>query len=149
MRYSYKPYYFDITKIWNAYENGSNTKTGISGVSIFDSNEISLVKLPAPKNSDLSELSYYGNVDKLLTITRVGDKKEGYPIITTGAATVLDNKDELADESTSIHRTFSYNIWKKLGAAFTDQREGVDPVRIKYKSTPHAVLALNYTTDGA
>ena len=147
MRYSYKPYYFDTTKIWNAYENDSNTKTGISGVSIFDSNEISLVKLPAPKNSDLSELSYYGNVDKLLTITRVGDKKEGYPIITTGAATVLDNKDELADESTSIHRTFSYNIWKKLGTAFTDQREGVDPVRIKYKSTPHAVLALNYTTD--
>ena len=149
MRYSYKPYYFDTTKIWNAYENGSSTKTGISGISIFDSNEISLVKLPAPKNSDLSELSYYGNIDKLLTITRVGDKKEGYPIITTGAATVLDNNDELADESTSIHRTFSYNIWKKLGAAFTDQREGVDPVRIKYKSTPHAVLALNYTTGGA
>ena len=149
MRYSYKPYYFSATKIWNAYENGNITKTGISGVSIFDSDEISLVKLPAPKNSDLSELNYYGNVDKLLTITRVGDKKDGYPIITTGAATILDNENELADDSTSIHRTFSHNVWKKLFSPFTDQIEGVDPVRIKYKSTPHAVLALNYTTGGA
>lgn len=149
MRYSYKPYYFSATKIWNAYENGNITKTGISGVSIFDSDEISLVKLPAPKNSDLSELNYYGNVDKLLTITRVGDKKDGYPIITTGAATILDNENELADDSTSIHRTFSHNVWKKLFSPFTDQREGVDPVRIKYKSTPHAVLALNYTAGGA
>lgn len=149
MRYSYKPYYFSTTKIWNAYENGSATKTGISGVSIFDSDEISLVKLPAPKNSDLPELNYYGNVDKLLTITRVGDKKDGYPIITTGVATVLDNENELADDSTSIHRTFSHNVWKKLFSPFTDQREGVDPVRIKYKSTSHAVLALNYTKEGA
>lgn len=149
MRYSYKPYYFSATKIWNAYENGNITKTGISGVSIFDSDEISLVKLPAPKNSDLSDLNYYGNVDKLLTITRVGDKKDGYPIITTGAATILNNKNELADDSTSIHRTFSHNVWKKLFSPFTDQIEGVDPVRIKYKSTPHAVLALNYTTGGA
>lgn len=149
MRYSYKPYYFSATKIWNAYENGNITKTGISGVSIFDSDEISLVKLPAPKNSDLSELNYYGNVDKLLTITRVGDKKDGYPIITTGAATILDNENELADDSTSIHRTFSHNVWKKLFSPFTDKIEGVDPVRIKYKSTPHAVLALNYTTGGA
>ena len=71
-------------------------------MSIFDSDEISLVKLPAPKNSDLPELNYYGNIDKLLTITRVGDKKDGYPIITTGVATVLDNENELADDSTSI-----------------------------------------------
>lgn len=149
MRYSYKPYYFSTIKIWNAYENDNITKTGISGVSIFDSDEISLVKLPAPKYSDLSELNYYGNIDKLLTITRVGDKKGGYPIITTGAATILDNGNELADDSTSIHRTFSHNVWKKLFSPFTDQSEGVDPVRIKYKSTPHAVLALNYTKEGA
>ena len=149
MRYSYKSYYFAPIDIWNAYESGSNTNTGISGVSIFDSDEISLVKLPAPKNSDLPELNYYGNIDKLLTITRVGDKKDGYPIITTGVATVLDNENELADDSTSIHRTFSHNVWKKLFSPFTDQSEGVDPVRIKYKSTPHAVLALNYTKEGA
>ena len=149
MRYSYKSYYFAPIYILNAYESGSNTNTGISGVSIFDSDEISLVKLPAPKNSDLPELNYYGNIDKLLTITRVGDKKDGYPIITTGVATVLDNENELADDSTSIHRTFSHNVWKKLFSPFTDQSEGVDPVRIKYKSTPHAVLALNYTKEGA
>ena len=63
MRYSYKSYYFAPIDIWNAYESGSNTNTGISGVSIFDSDEISLVKLPAPKNSDLPELNYYGNID--------------------------------------------------------------------------------------
>ena len=37
----------------------------------------------------------------------------------------------------------------QVDSKFTDQITGIDPVRIKYKSTPHAVLALNYTTSGA
>lgn len=138
MRYSYKSVYLDSGNIWNAYESGSSTRTGISGVAVFDSNEVSLVRLPAQENSGLTDINYYGNVDKLLTISRIGDKKDGYPIMTTGVQSA----------ETNAHALFS-SSYMQIDSRFTDQITGTDPVRIKYKSTPHAVLALNYTTSGA
>lgn len=138
MRYSYKSVYLDSGNIWNAYASGSSTRTGISGVAVFDSNEVSLVRLPAQENSGLTDINYYGNVDKLLTITRIGDKKDGYPIMTTGVQSA----------ETNAHTLFSSG-YTQIDSRFTDQITGTDPVRIKYKSTPHAVLALNYTTSGA
>lgn len=138
MRYSYKSVYLDSGNIWNAYISGNGTRTGISGVAVFDSNEVSLVRLPAQENSGLTDINYYGNVDKLLTISRIGDKKDGYPIMTTGAQSA----------ETDAHKLFSGN-YMQVDNRFTDQVTGTDPVRIKYKSTPHAVLALNYTTLGA
>lgn len=138
MRYSYKSVYLDSGNIWNAYVSGSSTRTGISGVAVFDSNEVSLVRLPAQENSGLTDINYYGNVDKLLTISRIGDKKDGYPIMTTGVQSA----------ETNAHTLFSSG-YTQVDSKFTDQITGTDPVRIKYKSTPHAVLALNYTTSGA
>ena len=138
MRYSYKSVYLDSGNIWNAYISGNGTRTGISGVAVFDSNEVSLVRLPAQENSGLTDINYYGNVDKLLTISRVGDKKDGYPIMTTGVQSA----------ETNAHTLFSSG-YMQVDSRFTDQITGTDPVRIKYKSTPHAVLALNYTTSGA
>ena len=138
MRFSYKTQYMDSSRIWNAYISGNSTRTGISGIAIFDSNEVSLVRLPAQENSGLSDINYYGNVDKLLTVSRIGDKKDGYPIMTSG----VQNAD------TDAHKLFSGN-YIQVDSKFTDQITGTDPVRIKYKSTPHAVLALNYTTSGA
>lgn len=138
MRYSYKSVYLDSGNIWNAYESGSSTRTGISGVAVFDSNEVSLIRLPAQENSGLTDINYYGNVDKLLTISRIGDKKDGYPIMTTGVQSA----------ETNAHTLFSSG-YMHIDSRFTDQITGTDPVRIKYKSTPHAVLALNYTTSGA
>lgn len=139
IRYSYKTAYLDSENIWKAYSEESDKKdinTGISGVSIFDSNEVSLIKLSAPKNSNLEDINYYGNIDKLLSISRIGDKKNGYPIIITGVQST----------ETNAHKLFSNN-YLKLTDTYTEQITGVDPVRIKYKSTPHAVLALNYTKD--
>lgn len=138
MRFSYKTQYMNPDKIWNAYVSGDSTRTGISGVAVFDSNEVSLVRLPAQENSGLSDINYYGNVDKLLTVSRIGDKKDGYPIMTSG----VQNAD------TDAHKLFSGG-YMQIDSKFTDQITGTDPVRIKYKSTPHAVLALNYTTSGA
>lgn len=138
MRFSYKTQYMDSDRIWNAYISGNSTRTGISGIAVFDSNEVSLVRLPAQENSGLSDINYYGNVDKLLTVSRIGDKKDGYPIMTSG----VQNAD------TDAHKLFSGG-YIQVDSRFTDQITGTDPVRIKYKSTPHAVLALNYTTSGA
>lgn len=138
IRYSYKSVYLDSDNIWKAYISGNDIRTGISGVAVFDSNEVSLVRLPAQKNSGLTDINYYGNVDKILTISRIGDKKDGYPIMTTGVQSA----------KTSAHALFSGD-YVQVDSSFTKQTTGTDPVRIKYKSTPHAVLALNYTTSGA
>lgn len=138
MRFSYKTQYIRLSKVWNAYIKDNYIRTGISGVAIFDSNEVSLVRLPAQENSGLSDINYYGNVDKLLTVSRIGDKKDGYPIMTSG----------VQNANTDAHKLFSGNF-VQINSKFTDQITGTDPVRIKYKSTPHAVLALNYTTSGA
>lgn len=138
MRFSYKTQYMNPDKIWNAYISGDSTRTGISGIAVFDSNEVSLVRLPAQENSGLSDINYYGNVDKVLTVSRIGDKKDGYPIMTSGVQSA----------ETDAHKLFSGG-YMQINSRYTDQTTGIDPVRIKYKSTPHAVLALNYTTSGA
>lgn len=135
LRYSYNTYFLDIERVVSFYVKDSPTKTGISGISIFDSNEVSLIKVPAPANSGLNDISYYGNVDKVLTISRSGDKKDGYPIVITG----IQNAD------VNSHGLFA-NPFFKLDTTYTDKVTGIDPVRMRYKSTPHAVLALNYTS---
>ena len=136
IRYSYKTQYLKKDNIWNAYEDKSDTKTGISGVSIFDSNEVSLVRIPSPSNSDLPDINYYGNIDKLLTASRIGTKKDGYPIMTSG----------IQSANTHAHEIFK-GTYTQVNSSYSDYVTGTDPVRMKYKSTPHAVLALNYTTN--
>jgi hypothetical protein len=134
MRFSYNTYFLDSGSVFNFYREGSGYETGVSGIVVFDSDEVSLVRLPAQKNSGLGDINYYGNVDKIINISRIGDKKEGYPIMTTG----VQNAD------TNAHSLFSGN-YIQIDGRFTDQVTGVDPVRMKYKSTPHAVIALNFT----
>lgn len=133
MRYSYNTYYLEFYNIYDFYKENDTSKTGISGVAVFDSNEVSLVRLPAQKNSDLSDINYYGNIDKIITYPLIGSKKNGYPIITTGSQ----------NASTDPHSLFVSN-YIKLDNTFTDEITGTDPIRMKYKSTPHAVIALNY-----
>ena len=138
LRFSYKTQYMRKDLVWNAYQEGDNNKTGISGVSVFDSNEISLIRIPGQANSGLSDINYYGNIDKVITVSRVGDKADGYPIMTTG----------VQDEETNAHNLFTGN-YMQVDSRFTEEITGTDPIRMKYKSTPHAVLALNYSLDGS
>lgn len=44
---------------------------------------------------------------------------------------------------TNAHTLFSSG-YTQIDSKFTDQITGTDPVRIKYKSTPHAVLMELY-----
>lgn len=147
---------------WLAYKANDATHTGITGVSIFNSNEQSLVRIPAPANSNLGDLNYYGNVDKVIAATRVDDaysltfdfsdgpkteefnRKNGYPIVVTGVNTAESFAHKLFTGG-----TFPIQFVKRSdGATLTEVPNGTDAVRMKYKSTPHAVFALNYATDG-
>lgn len=132
LRYSFNTCFLDEQTTRNFCNGDKEQFPGISGVTIFDSNEVSVTRIPAPANSGLSDINYYGNVDKIISISRVGDKKNGYPIMTTGCQ----------NPSTNAHSLFSGN-YIQVDSEFTEQITGIDPVRMKYKSTPHAVMALN------
>lgn len=151
-----------FNKPWLAYKANDATHTGITGVSIFNSNEQSLVRIPAPANSNLGDLNYYGNVDKVIAATRVDDaysltvdfldgpktekfnRKDGYPIVVTGVNTAEHFAHQLFTGG-----AFPIQFVKRSdGATLTEVPNGTDAVRMKYKSTPHAVFALNYATDG-
>lgn len=135
LRVSYNSGYFNPNDIWKAYIEGNSYSTGISGVSIFDSNEVSMLKIKSPENSDLQDLAYYGNIDKLIAGNYTGDNK-GYPIMIGGT---------LTDSDVNVHKLFSVPEYLKIGQ--TSINTATTPIRMKYKSTPHAVIALNYTKD--
>lgn len=178
---------------WNA-ERDDDTHTGISGAVIFNSDEQSLVRLPAPSNSGLSDINYYGNIDKIVNITRIdeeyqpkysidnhmywgGDimlrppqyfeqgpeeyrdfakanwdpcnKINGYPMVAVGM-------QDFGMSPSTFHETFAgvpthiYSwIYRYNGSHLFSGKQvyGTEPVSIKYKSSPHAVIAFNYTTD--
>ena len=68
MRFSYNTHFLDSGSIYDFYREGSSSKTGVSGIAVFDSDEVTLVRLPAQKNSGLGDINYYGNVDKVINI---------------------------------------------------------------------------------
>ena len=160
MKFSSFSYF--LNSPWLAYIENDNNHTGITSVSIFNSNEQSLVRIPSPANSGLGDLNYYGNIDKVLAATRVDDsytvtmkfqdgdktetlnRKDGYPIVVTGVNTAATYTHQLF-----VGGSFPIQFVKRSdGAQLTKVPNGTDAVRIKYKSTPHAVFALNWTKDG-
>lgn len=147
LKFSYHTSYYTNESIWRAEVINSQVNTGISDVVIFNSNEVSLVKIPAPLNSGLEDIIYYGNVDKIVNISRYDDvgspiahqsKKYGYPIIVSGENIPGDTDKKVFENGTTLNH---------INAATTTYT-GTDSVRIKYKSSPHAVIALNYTSGG-
>lgn len=104
-----------------------NPVKGITPVQIFNSNEVSLIKIPSPDISKFKYdgINYYGNVDSLITT----DTK--YPLYYSEK----DAEDPNILNPTAQNPTADGNTKVQ---AFTS------PVRVKYKSTPHAVFAFNY-----
>lgn len=160
LRYSSNTIYLDQNKIWNAYVDGNNNYEGISGVTIFDSNEVVMEKLKSQfggwlfQNSE--NISYYGNVDKVIIPSNIGAKGDGYYIAATKAA-IPNNISDIT--GSTIHdvytpkshysyiandRSFDNGLWE-AGNDLSDSKanKGIDPVRMKYKSSTHAVIALN------
>lgn len=179
---------------WNAEVTDDNEHTGISGVAIFNSEEQSLIRIPAPVNSGISDINYYGNIDKIINVTRVDEeyqpqyskdnpmywghnimlrppqyfeqgeenyrdiananwdpcnKINGYPIVAVGMQR-LDLTSSTYHELFAGVPTHIYSWRYKYADSHAFQGKqvyGTEPVSIKYKSTPHAVIAFNYTTD--
>lgn len=178
LRYASTKYF---NTVWYAEEENSSSKTGISGAQIFDSNELSLIKIPAPQNSSMQDINYYGNVDKVVIQHLTGkaplidgntDKFNGsilhdnvigvggmaaYPIV-IGMPYYYQNPDNdtyapnqlfngTARPITAISYVDNDHIYASVSIGNVKYTSANDPVSMKYKSTPHAVIAFNYTTD--
>ncbi len=97
-----------LSSPWEAFKQGDDEHTGITPISIVNSEEQQIVRIPSPENSNLPSLNYLGNIDSVVIPTRndqpytisVGsatktyNKKNGYLII----ATVADSKSKTPHE---------------------------------------------------
>lgn len=115
---------------------------GITNVEIFDSNELSMVKL----FRDNESLVYYGNIDKVIA---PGCKVAGKGSeIGLSINSVITNKtiDELYSGEVK-NTTFVNNIVVTPIGSTVDLKDSErftnSPVSIKYKSGKHAVFAFN------
>jgi hypothetical protein len=122
-----------------------NFEYGITNVSIFDSNEVSLIKIPTPKNSSINTLNYYGNVDTLISATQSFNF-----YVTPNAGVRLGNMSTAAGEPFTQNPLYTIqDIESVIGDFNPSLRTSKEPVRMKYKSSPHAVFALNYGINGS
>lgn len=137
-----------LNNIWSSEEVSS--RNGITPVSIFDSNEVSLVKIPTPKNSGIKSLNYYGNVDTLITTdstyTFYVIPNAGNSIKTALGSFIWDTGKIVSNPFTmfplqDVKQDYSDHL---AGDYATQLKEVKEPVRMKYKSTAHAVFAFNY-----
>lgn len=130
-----------LSKSWS-----SGDKNGITPVSIFNSNEVSLIKIPTPKNSGIRALNYYGNVDTLITT----DSEYTF-YVTPNTGVDLQGSGVIANSFTKIPlQSIKTNYSDNLAGDFKEQLKTTsEPVRMKYKSTPHAVFAFNYLNNSS
>ena len=199
-RYSYNSYYFPGNYTWTP----DNEVSGIKLANIepqAEESEVSLIKIPAPENSDLDDLNYYGSVDKIVVTANGGNKAIGYPIVIAASSRSTDANKEwrssnYGPRAASNHELFTgqydarstsdpyYNtvianhapgtLMEYVPEGFSEttgphapeqdangnwssyinssvrkkywQVSTFDPVRIRFKSTKHAVMAFNYTS---
>lgn len=130
-----------LSKPWS-----SEDENGITPVSIFNSNEVSLIKIPTPKNSGIRALNYYGNVDTLITTDR-----EYTFYVTPNTGVNLQGSGVIANSFTKTPlQSIKTNYSDNLAGDFREQLKTTnEPVRMKYKSTPHAVFAFNYLNNSS
>lgn len=146
LKYSARTRFFNQ----NAIGTINSVLYDITPVSVFSSDQVSLLKIPSPREG-AEDICYFGNVDKLCMPNIGGDKsallylshsklfskqfnsKEGYPII----------QSSVYDDAPSSFYWYSKAF--PAGVNYTDNESysyGTEPVLMRYKSSPHAVFAL-------
>jgi hypothetical protein len=120
---------YDITSTGTDYYNG------ISNVGIFNSDEISNLRI----NTDKS-YNYYGNIDKLITCSKTSTLIDnnhyyGYALYSGMSSSIGIYGQSIAYFTPYSHVTNNYDI-------------STDPISMKYKSTPHGVFKFLNTSGG-
>lgn len=177
LRYSYRTAYFNENKIksegnWHPNTGGSDfmyteipiLQYDLSDAQIFNSNENQILKLNKQHDS-LEDIIYRGNVDSVVVPSLQGeyrtsdlpnnmiskyDKNIGYPIIYGDKLFESDNYNK-QDTFRAPYYYFAYtdkDTHRIVYASPNQLNTGIDPVQLKYKSSPHLVLPLKYHRTG-
>lgn len=133
-----------IGDYYNFEVEGNEYRRGITPVTIFDSDEVSMERLPVPENSiDNEQKTYRGNYSGVI------QSAEDY-FAKVAHYSYEANDPGFWDDSQMFTATPIIAIPTDLGSAphflfgpYT--RKFQDACEIKYKSSPHAVFTLNNT----
>ncbi len=145
LRFSGYNEYLDVNNIW---EENNVTHNGVSDIEIFNSSELEGIRLKAPKNSNLEDFVYYGNIDKIIK----SEISVGYNVVYSNRGWGFPGTKEEAEENdfnfyiNTDEWFFGDYKWSPMREITTNKKKHKlsDPIRIQYKSTPHAVVVLNY-----
>lgn len=124
-----------ISNLRYSYDNlwlNTDIKLPITKTYLFNSNEMSLIKIESNYEDKVDTMNYYGNVDTLVTT------KDKYSFFLTKSTEGDFTSPGLQELATA--KSWSGDYQEQL-------KKGKDPVRLTYKSTPHAVFALKYIKD--
>ena len=108
------------TSFNNKWEDSNDLVSADTQIGIFNSNEVSLLRI--------NEKNYYGNVDTLIVPSQEFSKVVSY----NGATTIAKLNGWGFNDATS-----------DLGDNYESLRKQKASIRMKYKSTPHAVFQIN------
>ena len=118
----------------------------ITKCKLFDSDEMSLIKVDDPFNIEgtdntIGTINYYGNIDTLVTTT------EDYPIWAAYPKGRVVKQfpfvGTIQDDSFITDKIYPVKTIERATADKNRQLSFIkDPVRLKYKSSPHAIFAI-------
>jgi hypothetical protein len=141
--------------------------TSISNINLYSDDFVSNKKIDIWNKT----VNYYGTVDKILSANNY-DSSTGEPIYmaslapSTSDSQILISNKNIPIESLSKGDTtpftsqgltpptdFNASTYKKLRDTFAEKLDNImlyssDPISIRYKSTPHAVLGLEKNSNG-
>lgn len=125
--------------------------SGISEAVLYNNTELGMATLAKPKNSNLNNLVYYGNVDKIVNITTNKRKRVYYDV--DNKENKLQTVDEANASKAGGYASLVATVYENDDQITYFDSDAVtdyikDPTHIKYKSAPHIVFALNSTDDG-
>lgn len=137
----------EYKKLSNLRYSGYNTNVtnwspnhGITDVGIFNQTEDGIIKITSPDNES-QKIIYKANIDKIITAGKADVlARGGYPIVVVpnGYSTpvTLDNSMNTGGGGAWSSSELPHNY-----------RVGTEPVRIQYKSAPHAVFGLKWAAN--
>ena len=140
--------YLGYTRYYNFEEDNDTYRTGISGITVVDSNEVTIERIPVPKYSTDSEQAVYqGNYNSVVINT---DETSG--AISSYALYGAGTSEQDATANWNFFYNNEYMATRTDAGEFPYQTDGwitypkrfsTDGVSMKYKSTAHAVIRFN------
>ena len=113
---------------------------GEVSIGLFHSNEVTNIRIKGQTTYGDKDINYYGNIDKVITSGRKYENDIiGYPIFGTDTFSASINDDYYHTVMSNWPLKLIDNSSQNLSKEY---KYGYDPISMRYKSNPHAVICL-------